>query len=170
MNIRQFIFSTLMLAGTLAHAHGTPGPVDHSPPIEPDIVAIETGFGRMGATPDVTRTVEISMGDDMRFTPSALSVSQGETIRILLRNTGKMQHNFMLGTEAMVVERAAAVAAYPDMVADSASSRRLSAGQSAELIWQFTTTGEFAYVCLAPGHAEAGMRGELVVGKAVISP
>lgn len=55
---------------------------------------------------------------------------------------------------------------FPEMEHDDPNSIRLSAGQSGEIVWKFTTDGEFKFACLIPGHYEAGMHGDVsVAGK-----
>ncbi len=53
------------------------------------------------------------MTDDMRFTPERIQVRQGETIRFVVRNKGKMLHEMVLGTKASLDEHAAMMAEVP---------------------------------------------------------
>jgi uncharacterized cupredoxin-like copper-binding protein len=46
------------------------------------------------------RTVTITMDDAMRFTPANWQATSGETVRIRVVNTGKVRHEFIIGTEA----------------------------------------------------------------------
>jgi uncharacterized cupredoxin-like copper-binding protein len=39
------------------------------------------------------------MADAMRFAPDRLTVRQGETVRLLIRNHGKMLHELVIGTK-----------------------------------------------------------------------
>jgi len=43
------------------------------------------------------------------------------------------------------------------------NAKRLSALSSGDLLWKFTRRGEFEYVCLIPGHFQAGMHGKITV-------
>ncbi|SCW80184.1 Copper binding protein, plastocyanin/azurin family, partial [Rhizobium mongolense subsp. loessense] len=52
---------------------------------------------------------------------------------------------------------------FPEMEHDDPNSIRLPAGQSGEIVWKFTTGGEFKFACLIPGHYEAGMHGDVTV-------
>lgn len=146
-----------------AFAHGGHGPIDPDMRVDNPIEAVETGFGRMGAARDVTRTVEIVIDENGRFPPTGISVAQGETVRFSLRNTSRKEQVFMLGTATAVQEYAAALAVSSLMIDDGMSSRQLGGGQSAELIWQFTMAGNFVLACLVPGRADAGMRGTIGV-------
>jgi uncharacterized cupredoxin-like copper-binding protein len=46
-------------------------------------------IGKPGNPAKVDRTVEVSMDDNMRFTPASIGVKAGETIRFFVKNTGK---------------------------------------------------------------------------------
>src|SRR5687767_12712113 len=46
------------------------------------------------------RTVEIHMSDNMRFTPDRIEVREGETVRFVVRNAGKVLHEMVIGTPA----------------------------------------------------------------------
>src|ERR1700744_3828076 len=57
-------------------------------------------FGMPGQKADVTRTVKVSMTDAMRFTPSHVVVHKGQTLRFVVRNEGRLRHEFVLGSDA----------------------------------------------------------------------
>jgi uncharacterized cupredoxin-like copper-binding protein len=46
----------------------------------------------------VTRTVVVTMADTMRFSPATVQVRKGETLEFIVRNTGKVKHEMVLGT------------------------------------------------------------------------
>jgi uncharacterized cupredoxin-like copper-binding protein len=46
----------------------------------------------------------------------------------------------------------------------------LKPGQSAVLVYKFTKKGVYEYLCTEPGHAAAGMKGQLGIGVAVTAP
>ena len=120
-------------------------------------------FGRPGQADKATRTVHIDMSDEMRFTPSSLRVKRGETVRLIVKNSGEMKHEMMLGTKKSLPEHAAVMQKFPDMQHEEPSAVSLEPGQTGEIIWQFTNGGEFKFGCLMPGHYEAGMVGDLIV-------
>jgi uncharacterized cupredoxin-like copper-binding protein len=41
----------------------------------------------------------------------------------------------------------------------------LAPGKEGEIVWQFTKAGTVNFACLMPGHYEAGMKGQVKVGK-----
>ena len=126
-------------------------------------VAPAEAFGQPGIAKNVTRTIAIMTTDAMRFAPDSLSFRRGETVRLHVTNTGKLEHEFVLGTQAEIDEHAEMMRRMPGMVHADASSARVKPGQSADIVWQFSRTGQFLYACLIPGHREAGMTGRVTV-------
>ena len=123
----------------------------------------ETAFGRPGISQQVSRTVEVTMSDTMRFAPNAIHVKRGATIRIRVRNDGKTEHELVIGKLKELQEHAALMRRYPNMHHADANMVNVAPGQTKELVWQFTRAGRFHYGCLEPGHFEAGMRGRINV-------
>lgn len=121
-------------------------------------------FGRPGAASKATRTIAISMGDAMRFDPAEIHVRAGETVRIVVRNDGKLRHEFVLGTMGELREHAAMMRRMPDMEHHDAHMATVAPGARATIVWQFAKPGTFHYGCLEPGHLEAGMVGTVIVG------
>src|SRR6478752_2285997 len=52
----------------------------------------DNAIGKPGVAAKATRTVQVDMTDGMRFTPADISVKQGETVRFVVRNSGKLKH------------------------------------------------------------------------------
>jgi uncharacterized cupredoxin-like copper-binding protein len=122
-----------------------------------------SAIGKAGVASKVTRTVAIDMSDDMRFTPSEVSVRRGETVRFVVTNSGKVKHEFNLGTEADLKAHYAQMMKFPGMEHDEPNLVSLDAGKTGEVIWQFTQAGNVSFACLHPGHYEAGMKGNVKV-------
>ena len=59
----------------------------------------DEAIGKPGVATATTRKVEVNMSDTMRFTPSSFNAKQGETIRFVIKNSGSLKHEFILGTE-----------------------------------------------------------------------
>ncbi|NPU93666.1 MAG: cupredoxin family protein [Gammaproteobacteria bacterium] len=125
----------------------------------------ETAIGKPGVAAGVTRTITVEMNDSMRYTPSDIQVSKGETVRFVVRNSGQLKHELSLGTEQELLEHLEVMKKYPDMVHDEPNKITLTKGQQGEIIWQFTKAGTVNFACLMPGHYEAGMRGTVTVEK-----
>ena len=125
----------------------------------------ETAIGKPGVAAQAKRTINIDMGDNMRFTPSNIQVKQGETVRFVVKNTGQIKHELSLGTEKELLEHLEQMRKFPDMEHDEPSKVTLQPGKQGEIVWQFTKGGAVNFACLMPGHYEAGMKGVVQVGK-----
>lgn len=146
---RIAIFMALALAATSAFAHGD--------------ASGELPFGRPGTPSAATRTIAISMSDAMRFDPAGIRVRPGETVRFAVANTGKLRHEFVLGTMEELREHAEMMRRMPGMEHHEAHMASVPPGGKATIVWRFTKAGTFHYACLEPGHLEAGMIGTVVV-------
>jgi uncharacterized cupredoxin-like copper-binding protein len=122
-------------------------------------------WGIAGDAREVKRTIHIAMTDDMRFTPSLVEVRQGETIRFIVRNQGKVLHEMVIGTRQALDEHAALMQKFPDMEHDEPHMAHVAAGKQGELVWTFNRAGDFDFACLIPGHYQAGMVGKIKVTK-----
>ena len=123
----------------------------------------ERAFGREGDPNAVSRTVNVVMSDKMRYTPARLTVTQGETIRFRIKNSGQSMHEMVLGTMAELKEHAALMREHPHMEHEEPFMAHVAPGKTATMVWQFTQPGEFHYGCMVPGHFEAGMVGRVRV-------
>jgi uncharacterized cupredoxin-like copper-binding protein len=123
----------------------------------------ETTFGKLAEPKMATRTIRIEMSDKMRFSPAALKLRQGETVRFIARNSGKVLHEMVLGTEQDLRKHADLMRRYPGMQHSEAYMLHVKPGKTGSFTWRFTQAGEFRYACLIPGHFEAGMVGSISV-------
>lgn len=145
-----------------AQAHGRAGHGERH--AEGRYPVAQTPYGIAGRKREVGRTVFVSLGDDMRFTPAALRVKHGETVRLVFRNKGRLPHEWVLGTGDELRAHAEMMRKHPGMAHDDAVHMvHLAPGESDELVWRFNRAGTFGFACLVPGHHEAGMVGSVVV-------
>lgn len=119
-------------------------------------------FGEPGKAARVTRTIDIEAGE-MYFTPDRLEVKLGETIKFVIVDRGRKSHEFVLGDLAFQQAHAREMAAMPGMDMAEPNEAALDPGQTRTVIWHFTKPGDFIFACAYPGHAEAGMEGEIFV-------
>ena len=126
-------------------------------------------LGRPAKPQQATRTVEVTMDDEMRFTPAKIQVKRGETVKFIVKNKGEMKHEMMLGTKKQLAEHAQVMQKFPDMEHEEPTAVTVEPGKTGQLVWQFTQAGDFMFGCLMPGHYEAGMVGSLVVERSVAS-
>jgi len=119
--------------------------------------------GRPGDPAKVSRTIEVSMDDSMRFAPDKISVKAGETIRFFVRNRGKLRHEMVIGTMDDLKQHAQEMRKMPDMKHAEPNMTSLAPGQRGGIVWQFDKPGTVDFACLVPGHMEAGMLGKVEV-------
>ncbi len=160
MKIRNTIATGLLVAtASLAAAHGNE---THGKPAGP-VKLEQKSWGIAGDQKKVTRTIEIGMTDAMRFTPDRLEIRQGETVRFVHMNNGKVMHEFVLGTKPELDEHAALMKKFPGVEHDEPYMTHVAPGKRGEIVWTFNRVGEFDFACLLPGHYEAGMVGKIKV-------
>ena len=159
------ILTALLTAAALlvplqVHAHGEAA---HGAKKPAAISTEEHDFGREGDPARAQRTVVIEMSDTMRFRPAQLTVKQGETVRFVVANKGKLLHEMVLGTEAELQKHAELMRKFPDMEHEDPYMVHVKPGGRGGFAWTFTRAGTFSFACLIPGHFEAGMKGRIVV-------
>lgn len=120
-------------------------------------------IGHPGKGANVTRTITIDMSDAMRYTPAEVTVLQGETVKFIVRNSGKMPHEMVLGTEEELQDHYEVMKKHPEMEHADANMVTVQPGETGEIIWQFTQSGKVDFACLLPGHYEKGMKGSVSV-------
>ena len=153
---------TLLAASGLSHAHGDDAKAGHaSSPARKE----QKPWGIAGDARAVKRTISIRMLDEMRFSPSTLEVRQGETVRLVMKNTGKLMHELVIGTKQDLDEHDALMMKFPGMEHDEPYMAHVKPGASEEIVWTFNRPGEFDFACLIAGHFEAGMVGKITVSK-----
>lgn len=166
------VLSFLLLAQNPVWAHGDmqTGAMKHGKMAQGSHAAAKSAsapeqqdWGIAGDAKAVKRTIRISMTDNMRFTPDRIEVTEGETVKLVIRNAGKMLHEMVIGTKAELDAHAEMMKKYPTMEHDEPWMAHVEAGKTATMVWQFNRAGEFRYACLLPGHYGAGMVGTIVV-------
>ena len=118
-----------------------------------------SAIGVPGVKAKVTRTINVDMTDTMRFTPASIAARQNETLRFVIKNSGAVKHEFVLGTEAELKEHYELMKKFPEMEHSNPNQVSVAPGKTAEVIWQFTKAGKIDFACLQPGHYDAGMKG-----------
>jgi azurin len=124
------------------------------------------------------RLVEITGGDDMKYSVTSIAAKPGETLHIVLKSTGSipkiaMAHNFVAlnaGVDAAKFSQDAMTARDTDYVpaarkADILASTGLAGpGETVEVTFKVPAkAGSYPYLCTFPGHFAAGMKGDIVV-------
>ena len=157
-------FKTILLAATLATsgvvlAHGDATHAKKAAAVKKE----QKDWGIAGNAKAGMRSITITMTDNMRFTPDRIDVRQGETVKIVLKNSGKMLHEFVLGTKKELEEHAALMLKFPTMEHDEPYMAHVPVGKTGQIIWTFNRAGDFDFACLIAGHYQAGMVGKVTV-------
>ncbi|VVM73914.1 plastocyanin/azurin family copper-binding protein [Pseudomonas fluorescens] len=144
-------------------------------------------FGQPAPAAKATRSIEVVMGD-MSFTPKAIEIKAGETVRFVLVNKGRLLHEFNLGDAAMHarhqqemlkmqqsgmltptgmkdMDHGSMPGMEHGMKHDDPNSVLVEPGKTAELTWTFSKATHLEFACNIPGHYQAGMVGQLTVSQ-----
>jgi azurin len=134
--------------------------------------------GGAAGTQSGPRTVEITAGDNMKFSLSRIEAKPGEELTVVLTNIGSqpkevMGHNWVLlkaGTNETAFNQAAVAAKDAEYIPASLSdqviahTKLLGPRKSDEVTFTVPETpGEYPFICTFPGHFAIGMKGVLVV-------
>jgi uncharacterized cupredoxin-like copper-binding protein len=123
----------------------------------------ESVAGRPGDAANASRTVDVTMDDNMRFTPDQFTFEAGETVRFVVQNNGKIPHEFVIGSMSELQEHAEMMRAMPAMQHAESNMVTLEPRAQGEVVWHFDEAGTVDFACLIPGHLEAGMKGSITV-------
>ena len=144
---------------TPAYAHGYAA---HAKSVS-SVKKEQQAWGIAGDAKAARRTVTITMLDSMRFSPDKIEVKRGETINIVIKNSGAMLHEFVIGTPKDLEAHAALMVKFPTMEHDEPYMAHVPPGKTGRIVWTFNQEGEFDFACLIAGHFTAGMRGQIIV-------
>lgn len=127
----------------------------------------EFSFGEPAALADADRVVAITASDDLMFDPSEIKVTMGETIEFEVSNPGTVGHEFVIGDDSFQAVHADEMAGMEgDMLPpDEVYAISIVPGETRSIAWTFSADGVVKYGCHVPGHYEAGMVGDVMVGK-----
>lgn len=131
-------------------------------------------FGAPGHLNDVDVTIDVEAGD-VFFAPATFEVKAGQTIRMVITNTGTVVHEFTLGSAAVQeVHRAEMMDMMNMGVFDAVFMNHAAAhhdwnaillnpGERRVMVWTFDQPGTVEFGCNVPGHYEAGMHGTIEI-------
>ncbi len=98
----------------------------------------------VGNTKVTTREI-LMEASEFKFVPNEIRVKKGETVKITMKNTGRMQHNWMV--EGL----------------GGSSIDTTSAGQTGAITITPSQKGTFTTYCSVGNHRQQGMVGKLIV-------
>lgn len=148
----------LMSGSALAH-----GQKKHNEAKAEPAEIVTTEFGTTGDPKTVGKSVAMIMSDEMRFSPNTLKINAGDTVRFVIRNSGEILHEMVLGRSEDLVRHAKLMAEFPEMEHDEPYMAHVEPGAEGEIVWTFSKAGQFEFGCLIPGHYEGGMKGTIIV-------
>jgi uncharacterized cupredoxin-like copper-binding protein len=144
--------------------------------------SVSVDIGQAGDVSHIDRVIEVDLGE-MYFDPFSYNVERGETVRFVLNNSGRVVHEFAIGTEEMQNIHAGEMRALMsegmmttrvlrhDRMIEAgrmhldANSRLLEPRESTELVWTFSgDQDELIIACNVPGHRAAGMEAPVAIG------
>ncbi len=144
---------------------------------EPEAGATEESVAPETATPQADiAEVTLNGGDDMKFDLSEIRVKEGQTVKLTLNHTGKMEkvamgHNFVLLSQEASLDAFAAEAInakdndyIPSALANQvlAHTKTIGGGESDTIEFTAPAKGEYDFLCSFPGHS-ALMKGKFIV-------
>ena len=130
------------------------------------------------APADPPRTIDITGGDDMKFSVSTIKARAGESIRLRFVSTGTipkvaMAHNVVIVKPATDLTKFIndgaphrATDFIPPAMKDAVIAKTALAGPGETVQVVFTAPakpGRYPFVCTFSGHFQAGMKGTLIV-------
>ncbi len=98
--------------------------------------------GASGSEAPAGGSIEVS-GKEFSFTPNALTLKAGEPRKIVLKNTGSIEHDIT--------------------VSDADFKLTVLAGKSGDKTLTIDKPGTYKMICSVAGHEPAGMKGEITV-------
>ncbi|MGA2016530.1 MAG: plastocyanin/azurin family copper-binding protein [Opitutaceae bacterium] len=130
------------------------------------------------ATPAGPREIDITAGDTMKYSITAIEAKPGEDIKVVLTNTGT-QPKEVMGHNWILLKAGSDVAAFDAAALNSKDTGYVPAALSDEIIAHIdllgprksgeiefqapTTPGDYNFLCTFPAHYQAGMKGVLTV-------
>jgi len=98
-----------------------------------------------GALPPTGPIKEFTVsGTEYRFSPSSITVSAGDRVKITFKNNGRAPHNLII--EGLGI-----------------GTKTIGGGQIDIVEFTAPSSGTYAFFCSVPGHRSAGMEGSLEI-------
>jgi uncharacterized cupredoxin-like copper-binding protein len=113
----------------------------------------------MGAAAEKRRTVVMTIHHS-RFSPSTLDVEVGTTVRFVVRNTDPIDHELIVGDQAVQDIHEKGSGHHHGAVPGEIS---VPAGKQRATTYTFKEPGTLLFGCHLPGHYAFGMRGVISV-------
>ena len=122
--------------------------------------ACGTASADPGSADPVLRTVNVTIHYS-HFDPSSFSFPPGTTVRFVVRNTDPIDHEFIVGDQAVQDAHESGTEAYHP---PRPGEMTVPAGTTRATIVTFARSGALIFGCHLPGHYAYGMHGAIRVG------
>lgn len=109
------------------------------------------------------RQIHVAMTDALRMQPDQMQVKAGETVDFVVRNDGKLRHEFFVGSEDEQSAHEKEMMGMGGMAQDEANGIFVDPGQSKSLRHTFAQAGTIIAGCHETGHYAAGMKAQISV-------
>ncbi len=120
-------------------------------------------FGHPGPGSGPVHVIHIRALDTLRFDPSRIVVTRGETVKFVVTNVGRLAHEFVIGDAAEQAAHEKEMQTMPGRSMHDVNGISLPPGHTRDLVWTFTRDGTVEYACHVPGHFAAGMVGKIII-------
>ena len=117
------------------------------------VAGIAFAAGGENAPPVVSGTITIHFS---RFIVPELTVPAGVPVTLTLVNNDPIEHEWIVGDEAVHARHRAGAEPYHDQLPTEVT---LKPFETKTTVLVFDTPGSYTYVCHLPGHEEYGMHG-----------
>jgi uncharacterized cupredoxin-like copper-binding protein len=125
------------------------------------LLVVVGGAAWRAAGEPAVRTIEVDLRYS-RFSPDAIAVAPGETVRFVVRNGDPIDHEFIIGDAAVQRAHEQGTEAYhPPRPGDMT----VPAGETRETIYTFPAAVNAGLIlgCHLPGHYAYGMRAAITI-------
>jgi len=114
-----------------------------------------------------SEVINVSLTDEMKITfdRELSSIKSGTVIQFIVKNVGKIPHEFSIGNQSEQREHAEMMRKMPGMTHSDGNTMTVEPGMTETLTWDFEGDDVVVFACNIPGHYEAGM-----FQKAVLKP
>jgi uncharacterized cupredoxin-like copper-binding protein len=177
LSITVFLMSILLsLPVVAASGHGTGEGDMHNQPSSHDHASMagahhsEASAGPVGSPAEPSESSEVinvSLTDEMKITfdRKLSSIKSGTVIQFIVKNEGKIPHEFSIGNQSEQQKHAEMMRKMPGMTHSDGNTMTVEPGMTETLTWDFEGDDVVVFACNIPGHYEAGM-----FQKAVLKP
>ena len=165
MKLKTLTTLILVLTASSSYAAGTHGDGHSDSNTDTHGNTHASPIGDPASYSPENRQVEVALDDKMRFyfTPAMETLKEGEAVTFIIRNEGKIDHEFSIGTADEQKSHIEMMEQMTNMVHHDNTTVSLSPGAEAEMNWRFAGNEEVVFSCNIPGHYEAGMHHEAVI-------